>query len=186
MNKKKQNNENKSKYINKALNKIKAIHPWASKDNLRQNYTYEITEEDGKKVFISYFDNQEIRKCPLDDENKIIEDIVSDQEWWVEHQNPIKGVLKLYHCGTEDLGGWRLEQYEFRKHELGGYSSQVTAGNRSAGGSREFYLPPSFFKGTYQEFIQKYNDFVPGAFYLTKDILEKNKELKSFLGFKEE
>ena len=174
------------KYINKAVNKMKKNHPWMSKKNLHPNYSYAIEEEDKQKIFVSYFNNKEFRKTSLEEVETIIQGIISDQEWWIEHQNPIKEILKLQHCGTEDLGGWRLEQYEFRKHELGGYSSQVTAGNRSAGGSREFYLPPSFFKGTYQEFVQKYNDFVPGVFYLSNDILEKNKELKSFLGFTEE
>ena len=31
---------------------------------------------------------------------------------------------------------WYLEIYRIRKHELGGYSAYVQAGNRSAGGSR--------------------------------------------------
>lgn len=178
--------ENTNKYITKAINRLKKIHPWVSKKHLRPNYSYAIEEKNKRKEFVSYFDHKEYWRKSLEDEESIIQGIISDHEWWIENQNPIIDTLKLHYYGAEDLGEWRIEWYEFRKHKKGGYSSHVTAGNRSAGGSREFYLPPSFFEGTYQEFVQKYNDFVPGAFYLSNDILEKNIELKRFLGFTEE
>ena len=107
-----------------------------------------------------------------------------DDERWDEVKNPVVEVFKLpIPCGV-DLCGWFLERYEFRKHELDGISSMIQAGNRSTGGNRHFYLPDSFFEGTYDEFIEKYNNLVPGCFSLEKEWLDKNKGLKKFLGFK--
>ena len=165
-----------NKYTNKALKKIKEIHPWVSKESFSKDYKYKIEQ----KEFVVYYHGEILRKTPILEEEKIIKDMLSDQEWWIESQNPVKEVFKLSHNG-EDIGGWTLENYEFRKHEKGGYSSNITAGNRSAGGSRTFFIPSSFLKGTFDDFIQKYNNMVPGPFILTKDLIKQNPDLKRFL-----
>ena len=82
------------------------------------------------------------------------------------------------------ISGWYLERYEFNEHKLGGYSAFVQAGDRVAGGSRTFFIPDSYMKGTYEEFLDKYCELVPGYFGLGKADLINDKGLKEFLGFK--
>jgi hypothetical protein len=79
---------------------------------------------------------------------------------------------------------WYLEIYRIRKHELGGYSAYVQAGNRSAGGSRTFFIPVSYLRLPWEEFLDKYLELVsPGSFYVGRKDLENCPGLKEFLGF---
>ena len=81
-------------------------------------------------------------------------------------------------------GDWFLECYEIQKHELGGYSVYVTAGNRSAGGSKTVFIPASYFKLSWDEFLDKYLDIViPGSYYVGRADLERDPRIKEFLGF---
>ena len=165
-----------NKYLEKTLENIKEIHPWVTKEALSKDYKYKMEED----LFVAYFQEEVLRKTPIIEEERIVKEIMNDQVGWIESQNLVKEVFKLSHNG-EDIGGWTLENYEFRKHEKGGYSSNITAGNRSAGGSRTFFIPSSFLKGTFDDFIQKYNNMVPGPFILTKDLIKQNPDLKKFL-----
>ena len=63
----------------------------------------------------------------------------------------------------------------------------VTAGDRVTGGSREFFITPNCFKAkTYDEFLDRYQEIVPGrSFGLTKDDLLKDEKLKKFFGYGE-
>ena len=61
----------------------------------------------------------------------------------------------------------------------------IQAGNRYTGGNREFFLPDSFFDGSFEDFVERYNDFVPGPFRIDPDFLETVPGLKAFLGFNE-
>ncbi len=172
-------------YIDKAFEKIKETYPWATKDMFGKAYSYTIEEEEGKMVFVKYIkqsDDSVDRRVIGSDEDRFIKTIVRDNEWYIEKANPVKDIYELP-IGGVDICGWTLERYEFRSHILGGYSSMIQAGNRSTGGSREFFIPPSFLEGTYEEFLAKYNDMVPGVFVLEKEWLENAQELKAFLGF---
>lgn len=83
-------------------------------------------------------------------------------------------------------GGWRLEDYHFEKYEGDVFFSSVTAGDRSIGASRNFYIPKRYFLGhTYEEFLTEYFDEIASssAFGLSKEELIDNEELKAFLGF---
>ena len=108
---------------------------------------------------------------------------IGDNESWVESANPVKDVFEISIPGGIDISGWMLERYEFRTHELGGYSSMIQAGNRNTGGNREFFIPPEFFKRTFEEFLDKYNEMMPETFCLDKSYLEDIPGLKAFLGF---
>ncbi len=173
-------------YIEKALEKIRIVHPWATKDMFRENYSYAIEEENGKPIFVSYFTwspgevDREVRDY---DAEKFIQSIVRDNEWWVEGKNEVKDIYAIPLPAGISISGWNLERYEFRTHILGGYSSEITVGDRSAGGSREFFIPPSFFEGTYDEFIKKYNEYIDSPFMLDQTLLEYAVGLKEFLGF---
>lgn len=174
-------------YIDKAVEKMKDTYFWATREMFRPECSYAIEEENGRDVFVSYFRwsdgslDREVLDCSAEE---FIERIVNDNSWWVEDANPVQEVFKVPFRGGTDAHGWTLERYEFRSHQLGGYSSLVEAGNRSTGGTREFFLPQRFFEGTFEDFLEQYCELVPGwAFGLYLDDLEKASGLKSFLGF---
>ena len=110
--------------------------------------------------------------------------LASDHDWELERANPVKESFSVP-ATTKCWGDWHLEIYQIRKHELGGYSAYVQAGNRSAGGSRTFFIPRSYLKLPWEEFLDKYLDLVsPGPFYVSRANLENAEGLKEFLGFK--
>ena len=61
--------------------------------------------------------------------------LASGRDWELERANPVKESIDV-EASNNCSGDWFLECYEIQKHELGGYSVYVTAGNRSAGGSK--------------------------------------------------
>ena len=69
--------------------------------------------------------------------------------------------------------------------ESGDYKVSVTAGDRTAGGSRDFFITPYCFEaGTYGGFLDRYLEIVPEySFGLGKKDLLPDKELKKFLGY---
>ena len=87
--------------------------------------------------------------------------------------------------GHVDIHGWNLEQYRVYKLATGDYKVSVTAGNRSTGGSRDFFITPDCFKAkTYDEFLDRYQKIVPGSsFGLYKSDLLPDKKLKKFFGY---
>ena len=175
-------------YIEEALKKLKETYPWATKKMFRKNYTYKIEKINDKYQFISYhkWSDNDIDKEIIDiNKEEIINLIIRENESSIEDANPVKEIFKIpLECGI-DAHGWTLEIYQFRSHKLGGYSSYVQAGNRSTGGSREFFIPPSYMKGNFDKFLEKYEELVPPwAFGLDKEYLKKVSGLKEFLGFK--
>lgn len=61
----------------------------------------------------------------------------------------------------------------------------VQAGDRTTGGSREFFITPYCFAAkTYSEFLDRYLEIVPGfSFGLYKKDLLSNEDLRRFLGY---
>ena len=52
--------------------------------------------------------------------------------------------------------------------------------------ARTFFIPASYFKLPWDEFLDKYLQLVsPGPFYVDRDDLENTKGLKTFLGYEE-
>ena len=180
------NNNELNECINEAFERIRVNHSWANTNMIRPECSYAIEEKEGKKIFVKFFtwSDGTVDRTEINDKEKFIEGIVNDNEYYVEDINPIKEVYKLPNAHGFDISGWNLERYEFRKHELGGISSMIQAGNRYTGGNREFFIPDSFFNGTYEEFLEKYNDMVPGVFILDEEYLDDSDDLKKFLGFK--
>ena len=175
-----------NEYINEALKRIQKCHSWATLDDFRDDYSYAIEKEGRKHVFVRYNKRNDgtcEREILEGDGEAFVKTICSDNEWLIEiHNRTTKSFRLDVPCGV-DIAGWTLEIYEFRKHKRGGISAWIQAGNRSTGGSREIFLPDSFFKGTYDEFLEKYNDFVYGCFALPEKWAKENKKLKKFLGF---
>lgn len=180
-----------NKYLDKAFDLIKETFFWVRKDMFDERYEYDIEKEGNRYEYIVYYTDQDGEKTRrvLDwcKKPKDFYNIVkSDNEYKITSYNPIKETFKVpIDCG-KDAGGWYLERYEFSSHEQGGYSVFVQAGDRVTGGSRTFYIPQDYFKGTYDEFLDKYVKLVyPRAFGMSREDLDNTKGLKEFLGFKE-
>lgn len=186
-------------YIQKAVERFRQDYHyhWADKSLFGEQYRYAIEEENGKHHYVRYvrYSRRQVEKEVLDvkpdfpyDKVKNAEDfiarIVSDNEYEMLAQNPKVANYKVQFKPGTDAGGWNLEHYEFNRHKTGDYSAFVQAGDRTTGGSRDFFIPPDYLTGTFEEFLDKYSDLVPGRhFGLYKEDLEKDEGLKKFLGF---
>ena len=75
--------------------------------------------------------------------------------------------------------------YVFSKLKTGAYRVDVQAGDRVTGANRTFFITPYCFEAkTYEEFLNRYLEIVPGEdFGLSRKNLLPDKELKRFLGY---
>ena len=173
-------------YIDKAFEQMKEDFPWATRDMIaaHTNYGIEKVGDDYQYVTYSSLYDGSLKAYPEDiDCEEFIHRLASGHDWELEEANPVKETIDVP-ASSGCSNGWFLEIYRIQKHELGGYSAYVQAGNRSAGGSRTFFIPASFLKLPWDEFLDKYLELVPpGSFYVGRDELEKAKGLKEFLGF---
>lgn len=186
-------------YLNKAVERIKEKYHyhWADLSLFHKQYRYAIEEEDGQHHFIRYtiFDKDDIEREVLDknplnsfdlvkDGDEFIEHVAIDNELAVFYANPKTANYKVKFQPGLEVDHWHIERYEFNKHQSGDYSAFVQAGDRSTGSSRDFFIPPHFLEGTYDEFLDQYQILVPGEqFGLFKEDLIEDKGLKDFLGF---
>ena len=173
-------------YIDKAFEQMKEDFPWATRDMITKNTNYGIKKIDGDYQFVSYYSKNDgtLKAYPEDiDFEEFIHRLASGHDWDLERANPVMETIDVPATNTCS-GDWFLEIYRIQKHELGGYSVFVQAGNRSAGGSRTFFIPASYLKLPWDEFIDKYLELVnPGSFYVDRNDLENAEGLKDFLGF---
>ena len=175
------------KYIDKALEIMKETYPWATKEMLRKEYTYKIEKNKNNYEYVSYYkwsDGTIDRNVVAGNADDFIREIISNNRSYIEDANQVKDIYKVPIEPGTIISGWYLERYEFRSHDLGGYSALVQAGDRVTGGTRTFFIPPKYLEGTFDEFLDKYIELVPGYFGIGKEDLIHNKELKKFLGFK--
>ena len=173
-------------YIDKAFERMKELYPWATKEMFRKGWSYAIEQVDGKHQYVTYYkwEDGQIDREVLDcDGEGFIETIIGHHHSRIEYENPVVETFNVpASCTYSD--DWYLEIYRIQKHQLGGYSAYVQAGNRSAGGSRTFFIPPAYFKLPWEEFLDKYLELVPpGPFYVGRTDLENAKGLKEFLGY---
>ena len=173
-------------YIDKAFERMKELYPWATKEMFRKGWSYAIEQVDGKYQYVTYYkwEDGQIDREVLDcDGEGFIETIIGHHHSRIEYENPVVETFNVpASCTYSD--DWYLEIYRIQKHQLGGYSAYVQAGNRSAGGSRTFFIPPAYFKLPWEEFLDKYLDLVPpGPFYVGRTDLENAEGLKEFLGY---
>ena len=173
-------------YIDKALERMKEQYPWAKKEMFRKEWSYAIEQENGEYQYVAYFNwgKGEIERRVLNcDGEEFIETVIDHHHDWIEDENPVTATFNVQ-TSCKFSRDWFLEDYRFQKHELGGYSTFIQAGNRSAGGSRTFFIPPAYFKLPWEEFLDKYLELVPpGFFYASRADLENAEGLKEFLGF---
>lgn len=185
-------------YLEKAVERIKEKfgYHWADLSQFHKQYRYAI-EEDGQYHFIRYtiFYEDDIEREVLDvnplnswglvrNGDEFIDRIAYDNEKSVYYANPKIASYEVMFKEGLLVDHWYIERYEFNKHESGDYSAFVQAGDRTTGSSRDFFIPPHFFNGTYEEFLDKYQTLVPGnQFGLFKEDLIKDEGLKKFLGY---
>lgn len=174
-------------YIDKALERMKETYFWVTKETLRKELSYAIEkQENGRYQYVAYYNwsdgttDRTVMDC---DYEGFIKCFIEDQEWSALQVNPVKESIKVP-SKRKCICDWYLEIYRIQKHELGGYSAYVQAGNRSAGGSRTFFIPQAYFELPWEEFLDKYLELVPpGSFYVNRDDLENAEGLKAFLGY---
>lgn len=173
-------------YIDKAFEQLKADFPWATREMIAEHTCYGIEKVGDEYQYVAYWNNNEGKREAYPQKTDcegFLKDLANGHEWELEHANPVKEYINVPATCTYS-GDWYLEIYRIRKHELGGYSAYVQAGNRSAGGSRTFFIPVSYLQLPWEEFLDKYLDLVsPGSFYVGRDDLENTPGLKEFLGY---
>ena len=173
-------------YIDKAFERMKAYFPWATRDMISEHIYCGIEKVGSDYQYVAFLNNGEGKPeaYPIDtDCEGFLKRLADGHEWELEHANPVKETIDVPATNTCS-GDWYLEIYRIQKHEQGGYSAHVQAGNRSAGGSRTFFIPASYLKLPWEEFLDKYLELVsPGPFYVGRTDLENCAGLKEFLGF---
>ena len=170
-------------YLDKAFANVKKTYHWVNKKMLSASCQYDIREIDGDLEFVTPgSDNYIVLDYPSGD--RFIESVEYDYQRAALAANPVVDQYEVP-VGQVEIHGWYLEHYIFYKLKTGDYKVNVQAGNRSTGGNREFFIPPDCFKAaTYEEFLDRYMEIVPGvSFGLGKKDLVSNNKLKKFLGY---
>ncbi|MBR6935272.1 MAG: hypothetical protein IKH41_07270, partial [Clostridia bacterium] len=172
-------------YLEKAFNNVKKDYRWLDKKMLKNGWRYDIRRVDGDLEFVRKYRN-ESRYSVYDVESaeKFIESVEYDYRSAALQANEIVASYSPK-FGHIELHGWNLERYVFYKMQSGDYKVSVTAGNRTTGGSRDFFITPYCFEAkTYEEFLDRYLEIVPDySFGLGKKELLPNEDLKKFLGY---
>jgi hypothetical protein len=172
-------------YLDKAFNSVKKDYRWLDKKMLAKSWQYDIQRVDGDLEFVrKYCNESEYSVYDVESAERFIECLEYNYQsaaLW-ENKTVASYAPKFGHIS---IHGWNLESYVFYKLESGDYKVSVTAGDRTAGGSREFFITPYCFEAkTYEQFLERYLEIVPeNSFGLGKKELLPNEELKKFLGY---
>ncbi len=172
-------------YLEKAFNHVKKDYHWLDKKMLRKNCQYDIQKVDGDLEFVrKYWNEGGYSVFDAESAERFIECVESEYQSAALHANEtVASYAPPF--GHVSLHGWNLESYVFYRLKSGDYKVSVTAGNRTTGGSREFFITPDCFEAkTYEEFLDRYLEIVPDySFGLGKKELLPNRDLKKFLGY---
>ena len=172
-------------YLEKAFNKVKKDYHWLDKKMLRNSWQYDIRKVDGDLEFVRKYGNEaKYSVFDVESAERFIECVVYDYQSAALQENKTVASYEPP-FGHISLHGWNLERYIFYKLKSGDYKVSVTAGDRTTGGSREFFITPDCFEAkTYEEFLDRYLKIVPDySFGLGKKELLPNEDLKKFLGY---
>jgi len=172
-------------YLEKAFNNVKKDYRWLDKKMLGQSWQYDIRKVDGDLEFVRRYRNEsKFSVYDVESAERFIESVEYDYQSAALQANQIVASYEPP-FGHISLHGWNLERYIFYKLKSGDYKVSVTAGDRTTGGSRDFFITPRCFETkTYEEFLDRYLEIVPAySFGLGKKELLPNKDLKKFLGY---
>ncbi|MBQ3911445.1 MAG: hypothetical protein II694_00550 [Lachnospiraceae bacterium] len=172
-------------YLDMAFDNVKKDYRWLDKKMLKKTWQYDIQKVDGDLEFVrKYVNESEYSVYDVESAEQFIEWTESDYQNVALRENPVVASYSP-HFGHVELHGWNLESYVFYKMKSGDYKVSVTAGNRTTGGSRDFFITPDCFEAkTYEEFLDRYLEIVPEySFGLGKKDLLPDKKLQKFLGY---
>ena len=172
-------------YIEKAFENVKKDYHWLDRKTADAQYRYEIKKIGGSLEFVVYYgDSKNYYVCDCDSSERFIEIVEHDYQNAALRANSVVSSYEV-NFGHVEIHGWNLERYVFSKLQSGDYKVDVQAGDRVTGGGREFFITPSCFEAdTYEEFLDRYLEIVPGrSFGLYKEDLLPDKKLKEFLGY---
>ena len=172
-------------YREMAFERVKKDYRWLDKSMLDKNWHYTIKEVDGDLEYVreNHSDSHSY-VCDYSSADNFLENLEYEYQNAALSANPVVDKYPVP-FGHVDICGWNLEQYVFSKLKTGDYKVDVTAGDRTTGGSREFFITPDCFEAkTYSEFLDRYLEIVPGgSFGLFKSDLLPDRELQKFLGY---
>ena len=174
-----------SVYLEKAFENVKKDYRWLDKKMLGKSWQYDIQKVDGDLEFVRrYWNESEYSVYDVESAERFIESVEYDYQNAALQANKIVASYAPS-FGHISLHGWNLERYVFYKLKSGDYKVSVTAGDRTTGGSRDFFITPYCFEAkTYEEFLDRYLEIVPDySFGLGKKELLPDKELRKFLGY---
>lgn len=171
-------------YLDKAFNEVKKEYRWFEKKMIKLSYRYVIKEVNGDLEFVTEYKDGNESICEYGKADDFIEYVEYDYSGEALRANPVVATYEVP-FGRVEVHGWYLERYDFMKMKTGDYKVIVQAGDRVTGGTREFFITPYCFEAkTYEEFLDRYLEIVPGgSFGLGKKELLPNKDLKKFLGY---
>ena len=172
-------------YLKMAFDNVKKDYRWLDKKILKKTWQYDIQKVDGDLEFVrKYRDESEYSVYDVESAEQFLEWVENDYRSTALRENEAVASYKVKH-GHIELYGWNLESYVFCKLKSGDYKVSVTAGDRTTGGSRDFFITPDCFEAkTYEEFLDRYLEIVPEhSFGLGKKELLPDNELKKFLGY---
>ena len=172
-------------YLDKAYKNVKRDYHWFDRRKIKGRVDYDIRKIDGEWEFVrDYGRSGNYQICDYGPAEKFIESVEYDYREYALMTNPVVASYDVP-FGHVDVHGWNLERYRFDKMQSGDYKVEVQAGDRVTGGNRTFFITPDCFEAkTYEEFLDRYLEIVPGqAFGLHKKDLISNRDLKKFLGY---
>jgi len=172
-------------YLEKAFNNVKKDYRWLDKEMLKKTWQYDIQRVNGDLEFVRRnWNENEFSVYDAESAEQFIGWVEADYQRTALQANETVGSYEP-RFGHIEIHGWNLERYVFHKLKSGDYMVSVTAGDRVTGGSRDFFITPYCFEApTYEEFLDRYLEIVPGySFGLGKKELLPDKDLKQFLGY---
>ncbi len=173
-------------YLEKAFENVKKDYRWLEKNMVGKKWRYVIKQIDGDWEFVKEYGKDDGHYiCDVDSADKFIKDVEYDYQNEALAANPVVSEYPVP-FGHVEMHGWYLEKYVFYKLRTGDYKVYVQAGDRTTGGGREFFITPYCFEAeSYDEFLDRYLEIVPGgSFGLYKEDLLPDEKLQEFLGYK--
>ena len=172
-------------YLDKAYKNVKRDYHWFDRRKIKGRVDYDIRRIDGDWEFVGDYNSSGIYHiCECGSAERFVECVENDYKELALMINPVVASYDVPY-GHVEIYGWNLEKYRIDKMESGDYKVEVQAGNRVTGGNRTFFITPDCFDAkTYEEFLDRYLEIVPGqSFGLGKKELLPDKKLKKFLGY---
>ncbi len=173
-------------YLDKAYENVKKDYRWLDKKMSDSSWHYAIKQVDGDWEFVRESnDDGSLTVLDCGSAERFIEIAEYEYQESALRANPVVAEYPVS-FGHIELHGWNLEKYVFEKLKTGDFKVTVQAGDRVTGGTRSFLVTPYCFEAkTYGEFLDRYLEIVPAAFFgLSKEDLLSDRKLKKFLGYR--